>query len=394
MKHIFILLSIIILASSDLFSQDTDMILGEVEKNNTTLIALRKSADAERIGNKTGLYPENPEFAFNYLWGSPESIGNRKDISLMQSFDFPSAYVYRNQISEYRNEQVELEYERQHKSIVTHTRLICNGLTYHNALKNELRRRIENAGKVADSYKSSFEIGETGIIDFNKAQVYLLNIIKDAESNEIERNALLAELQNLNGGIAVQFTDSVFPLQVTELDFDHWYIHAEQNNPVLKWLKQEISISRKNEKLNTAMGLPRFQTGYMSEDVVGQQFQGITVGLAIPLLENKNAVKYAKAKTIAVQSAETDTRLQFYNNLKALHTKAISLQNSLNDYRTNLQKFSNSDLLLKALDHGALSLAEYYYELSVFYESLNKLLVLEKTLNETVIELNRYQEMP
>jgi hypothetical protein len=77
-----------------------------------------------------------------------------------------------------------------------------------------------------------------------------------------------------------------------------------------------------------------------------------------------------------------------------LHTKAISLQNSLNDYRTNLQKFSNSDLLLKALDHGALSLAEYYYELSVFYESLNKLLVLEKTLNETVIELNRYQEMP
>ena len=237
----------------------------------------------------------------------------------------------------------------------------------------------------------SFEIGETGIIDFNKAQVYLLNIIKDAESNEIGRNALLAELQSLNGGITVQFTDSVFPLQVTELDFEQWYIHAEQNNPVLQWLKQEISISQKNEKLNTAMGLPRFQAGYMSEDVVGQQFQGITVGLAIPLLENKNAVKYAKAKTIAVQSAETDTRLQFYNNLKALHTKAISLQNSLNDYRTNLQKFSNSDLLLKALDHGELSLAEYYYELSVFYESLNKLLVLEKTLNETVIELNRYQ---
>ncbi|MBE0680029.1 MAG: TolC family protein [Bacteroidales bacterium] len=391
MKHIIILISVILLCGSNLFSQDVDKIIAEVEKNNTTLIALRKNADAERIGNKTGLYLQNPEFAFNYLWGSPESIGNRKDMSLVQSFDFPSAYVYRSQISEYRNVQVDLEYERQHKSIVTQARLICNGLIYHNALKNELRRRIGNAGKLADSYRSSFDIGETGIIDFNKAQVYLLNIIKDAESNEIERNGLLAELKSLNGDIPVQVTDSIFPGQAIALDFEQWYILAEQNNPVLQWLKQEISISQKNEKLNTAMGLPRMQAGYMSEDVVGQQFQGITVGLAIPLLENKNAVKYAKAKTIALQSAETDTRLQFYNNLEALHAKAVSLQNSLNDYRTNLQKFNNSDLLVKALDNGELSLAEYYFELSVFYESLDKLLILEKTLNETVIELNRYQ---
>jgi cobalt-zinc-cadmium efflux system outer membrane protein len=391
MKHVFILLSVIILCGSNLFSQKYDKIIAEVEKNNTTLIALRKNADAERIGNKTGLSMKNPEFAFNYLWGSPESIGNRKDISLVQSFDFPSVYVYRNQISEYRNVQVELEYERQLKSIKAQARLICNSLIYHNALEAELRKRIENAQNLADSYKSKFEIGETGIIDFNKAQVYLLNIIKDAESNAIERNGLLAELKSLNGDIPVQVTDSVFPVQTIALDFDQWYIHAEQNNPVLQWVKQEISISQKNEKLNTAMGLPRMQAGYMSEVVVGQQFQGISVGLAIPLLENKNAVKYAKAKTIALQSAETDTRLQFYNNLKALHTKAISLQNSLDDYRTNLQKFNNSSLLMKALDNGELSLAEYYYELAVSYESLNKLLTLEKTLNEAVIELNRYQ---
>ena len=391
MKHMFILLGIIILCGSDLFPQGSENIIAEVEKNNTTLIALRKSADAERIGNKTGIYLKDPEFAFNYLWGSPESIGNRKDMSLLQSFDFPSAYGYRNQISEYRNQQVELEFERQHKSIITQTRLICNGLIYHNALLAELQRRIENARKIADSYKSKYEIGETGIIDFNKAQVYLLNLLKDAEANEIERNALLAELKSLNGGIPIEFNDSHFPLQTLARDFEQWYISVEKNNPVLRWLKQEVSISQKNEKLNTALGLPRLQAGYMSEDVVGQQFQGVTVGLTIPLLENRNAVKYAKAKTIAVQSFETDTRLQFYNNLKALHTKATSLQNSMIDYQANLQKFNNSDLLQRSLDNGELSLAEFYYELTVYYESFNRLLVLEKTLNETIIELNRYQ---
>jgi outer membrane protein TolC len=309
----------------------------------------------------------------------------------MQSFDFPSAYAYRNQISEFRNAQVELEYERALNSIMTQTRLVCNELIYHNALAIELHQRIVNAQKIADSYRSKFEVGETGIIDFNKAQVYLLNIIKDAESVEIERSALLAELKTLNGGLPVEFIASTFPVQALPDDFEQWYIQTEQNNPVLQWLKQELSISQKNEKLNSAMGLPRIQAGYMSEDVVGEQFRGISVGLSIPLLENKNAVKYAKARTFAVQSAESDNRQQFYNKLKALHTKAVSLQNSLYDYRINLQKFNNSVLLQKALDNGELSLAEYYLELTVYYESNNRLLDIEKSLNETIIELFRYQ---
>jgi len=392
MKHLVILLGSILLFDVNLFSQNSiDNVIAEVQKNNTTLSALRKNADSELIGNKTGIYLKNPEFAFNYLWGSPANIGNRTDISVQQSFDFPSAYVYRNQISDYQNEQVELEFRKQTKSIIMQTRLVCNDLIYHNALKSELSKRIANAEKIAISFKSKFETGDVGILEYNKAQVNLLNLSKDAESTEIERNALLSELQGLNGGIFIEFTDSVYQLQTIAGDFEQWYIQAEQNNPVLQWLKQEVAIREKQEKLNTALGLPNFQAGYMSEDVVGQQFQGVTVGLSIPLFENKNAVKYAKAKTLAVQSAEADTRLQFYNNLKALHTKAVSQQKSLNDYRTNLQLFDNSPLLQKALDLGELSLAEYIYELSIYYESFNKLLELERELNMTIVEFNRYQ---
>jgi len=392
MKQLFILLSIILLTCASLFSQNSiDKVIDEVMKNNTTLSALRKNADSELIGNKTGIYLENPEFAFDYLWGSPSVNGNRTDISVLQSFDFPSAYVYRSQISDYQNEQVELEFQKQSKSIIMQTRLVCNDLIYHNALKSELSGRIANAQKIASSFKSKFETGDVGILEYNKAQVNLLNLVKDAESAEIERNALLSELQSLNGGIFIEYTESVYPVQNFASDFEQWYIQAEQNNPVLKWLKQEAAISQKNEKLNTALGLPKFQAGYMSEDVPGQQFQGISVGLSIPLFENKNAVKYAKAKTIAVQSAEADTRLQFYNNLKALHTKSISQQNSLDDYRTNLQLFDNSAFLQKALDLGELSLAEYIYELSIYYESFNKVLELERNLNMTIVELNKYQ---
>ncbi len=391
MKRLIIFAAISFLFAPWVFSQSTNGIIAEVENNNTTLAALRKKADAERIGNRTGLALKNPELEFNYLWGNPEAIGKRNDISIMQSFDFPTAYAYRNQISELRNIQVELEFESQRREILLRARQLCNSIIYHNAMQAELGRRVENARRLSDSYEAKFKAGEAGIIDVNKARVNLLNVRKDAESNVIERQTLLAELVSLNGGKPVDLTDTVYPLEALPADFEEWYAGAEQNNPLLQWLKQEVSVNRKDEQLSLAMSLPRFQAGYMSEKVVGEQYQGISFGIAIPLMENRNQVKYAKARTVAVQSAESDARLRFYNDLKALHARAVSLRKSIDDYRQNLQVYSSTSLLQKALDQGELSLAEFLYEQTFYYESFNKLTATEKELYDAVAELNRYR---
>lgn len=375
----------------NLFAQNTiNNVLSEVEKNNTTLSAYRKSIDAEKIGNKTGLTPQNPEVEFNYLWGSPSAIGNRTDFSVKQSFDFPTAYSYKNQISNLKNEQAELEYKKQRNEVLYQTRVVCVKLTYYNSLIVELSKRLANAQKVADAYKAKYNTGDVGILEFNKAQVNLLNVTKEMENNEIERNALLSELTRLNGGIAINFTDSLFSLQTIPADFEQWFSQTEANNPLLQWVKQEIAISEKQVKLNTAMSLPKFYGGFMSENVVGQQFQGITLGITIPLWENKNTVKYAKAKTIAMQSVEADAKLQFYNSMKATHSKVISLQTNVTDYRSKLAMYSNSELLEKAFNKGEISLTEYMYELSLYYESMYKLLEMEMNYNISFVELNRY----
>ena len=106
--------------------------------------------------------------------------------------------------------------------------------------------------------------------------------------------------------------------------------------------------------------------------------------------ENKNKIKFAKANTNALETIATDNRLQFYNHLKSLHSKAISLQKSVNDYRLSLISYDNSDLLKIALDKGEISLINYILELSLYYESVNKLLDLERDLNKTLAELNQY----
>jgi len=374
-----------------LFAQNNvDKVLTQIEKNNTTLSALRKSADAQKVGNKTGIFLKNPEVEFNYLWGTPSAIENRTDFSIKQSFDFPTAYGYKNKISDIKNEQTELEYRKQQKTVLLQARNICIDLIYTNALKSEYGKRLNHAQNIAKSYKLKFDAGDANVLEYNKAQLNLLNLSNKIELLEIDRTALLSELTRLNGGIAIELADSEIQSQIIPTDFDQWYTQAEQSNPILNWLKQEIEISKKQVSLNKALSLPKVQAGYMSETVVGQQFRGISVGLSIPLWENKNTVKYAKANTIALEAVAADNKVQLYNQLKTLHSKAIRLQSNVTDYRSKLQSFNSSDLLKKALDKGEISLIDYIMELSIYYENVNRMLELEKELNKTVAELNRY----
>ncbi len=391
MKIIIIATILVLHCPTGLFAQNSiNDVLAEVEKNNPTLAALRMQAEAQKIGNKTGIHLQNPEFEFNYLWGNPSEIGNRTDVAITQSFDFPTAYSYKKHISDARNEQTEMEYQKQKKAILLQTRLICMELIYINALQSEFAKRVSNAQTISDAYQAKFEKGESNIIEKNKAQLNLLNIRKESEVIEIDRNALLSELALLNGGSVIKFNDMAYLSPEIPDDFEQWYLNAEQNNPLLNWLKQEIEINLQQEKLNKAMSMPKMYTGYMSERVVGVNYQGITVGVSIPLWENKNTVKYAKAQTAAIQGLVDDNKLYFYHQLKIQHARAISLQQSVNDYRKQIKMYDNSAFLDKALAVGEISLTDYILELTNFYSSMDKLLETELEMNKSITELNQY----
>jgi outer membrane protein TolC len=221
--------------------------------------------------------------------------------------------------------------------------------------------------------------------------MYFLNAAKALESNEIERKSLLAELASLNGGKSIEFTDTLFSGSTINSDFGQWYTQAEQNNPTLSALKQEVEASQREIQLSRALSLPKFNAGYMSEKVANEQFQGIAVGLSIPLWENKNTVKFAKAKFIAYQSAEADSKLKYYNYLTMLHQKALGMQANVDDFRSKLKDFNNTNLLQKALEKGEISLVEYLYELSFYYDSFENLLGMERDLNKVIVEMNYCQ---
>ena len=371
-------------------AQSIDQILNEIESNNTNLSALRKACDAEIIENKTGLFLDNPEIEFHYLWGNPSLMGQRTDFSITQSFDFPSVYGHQKKISTLKNEQVELNYLKTQKKLRLESRKILYQLMYLNALKQQSLQRLEHAKSIASSYESKFKVGETNILEYNKSQLNLLNLIKEVENVEVERKELLGELRGLNAGNGVVFEDTDHSELNLPLNFEQWYQQAEKLNPMLKWLQQEVELSERQVKLSQAQNLPKIQAGYMSEKIPGEQFQGLVIGVSIPMWQNKNTVKYAIAHTKAVQGYSNDSKIAFYNHLKTLFEKAKSLQSNVKDYESQLEQFQHIELLEKALTKGQITLIEYMLEQAIYYESHNKLLEMKRELNLSLAELYQF----
>ena len=118
------------------FSQE-DMyapVLSQIEQNSTALKALREQADAQKLTYQTGLTPSDPEVGFGYLWGDPLGSGNRKDVSIRQTFDFPTTYIRRKQMADQQGESAELAYRQQRMELLLSARQTCINLVYYNAL--------------------------------------------------------------------------------------------------------------------------------------------------------------------------------------------------------------------------------------------------------------------
>jgi len=381
----------VIIAMGSMFAQnDFSAILDEIEKNNTTLQAFQKHSEAEMLSSRTGIFLQNPEVGFNYLWGSPTNIGNRADFSVMQSFDFPSAYKYKNNISDLEVSRSGLEYQVKRTDLLYEARLICVDLVFYNALIKENRLRLDYARSIADAVKKMFEEGSTSILEHNKAQLNLANAQSDHTLLVAEARSLQADLSRLNGGQELPMDMVVYPAVNVPEDFEGWYSNIEQANPILQYLNKQVEISENEEKLHRAMSLPKFSAGYMSEKVVGVKYQGLSVGMSIPLWENKNTVKAARAQTAANMAMASDSQLQLHAILQAKFSRLVDLKTACDGYSGSLISVNNTDLLKRAYDMGEISLIQYLVEVQFYYETMVKALETQREMHKAYAELEKW----
>lgn len=363
-------------------------VLSSIEQNNTTLKSLRETADAQKLENRTGIFLSDPEVGFNYLWGNPSSVGNRQDYSIKQNFDIPTVSGLKSKVANQQNQLVEWQYKADRMDILLEAKNYCLDLIYYNSLLRELAIRLEHAQTIASAQKERLEKGEGNVLEYNNVQLNLLTVKGEITRVETERNSIISQLTRLNGGVELPYNASDFAEIQLPADFSQWYAIAEKRNPVLAYVKQEIELSKKQVSLSKSMGLPTFSAGYMSENVVGQRYQGVSVGMSIPLWSNKNRVKQAKRAVRAAESRQADAKQQFFSQLGILYARTIGLKSTADNYRASLSNANNSILLKKALDAGQISMLDYIVEIGLYYNTVNQALQAELDYQKAFAELS------
>lgn len=388
MKKIIFILAAIEATFSLRAQTNIDDVLKAVEQNNTTLQALRQTADAQKLENRTGLTLPDPEVGFNYLWGSPSGVGNRKDASVSQSFDIATVSGLKGKVAREKNELVEWQYKSDRMNILLEAKQYCLDLIYYNALLEELAIRLEHAKGIAAGQKERLNSGEGNKLEYNNVMLSLSMLEGEITRMKTERDAVQSQLTRLNGGESVTFTKTEYETIEMPDNFIEWCHVAETKNPVLAYVKQEIEVSRKQLFLNKTMGLPTFSVGYMGEYVVGQRYQGISLGMSIPLWSNKNRVRQAKAAVRAAESRQADAKEQFYGNLEILYQRTSGLKIAAETYRASLVEANNSRLLKTALDEGEISVLDYLVGIGLYYDAVNQALDAERAYQKAYAEMS------
>ncbi len=366
----------------------TETILRQIEENNPQLKAAAAEADAEKIENRSGALLENPEFEFNYLWGA-DGIGNRRDFRVTQAFDVATLTGMKSRQVAGQNEMSILKYKSERLNVLLEAKQACIDLIYYNALKAELSTHLEQAQTLVSSFEKRLKAGGANVLDLNKAKVHLTAVRGQISQVEVERQTLLAVLKSLNGGQDIILDDCVYDLSDNlPADFESWYESASQKNPVLQYVRQEVTLGQKQLSIDKTAWIPELTVGYMSELTTADKFRGVTVGVNIPLWSNANKIKQSRAKIAAAESRKVAAEQQFYFDLSAQYNRAASLKANSELMRASLSETDSRDYLLTAQSRGEISMIEYLVETDQYYEALEQTLSAERDYHQALARLN------
>ena len=369
MKKIVIILLLIAWALPARLDAQTHyaQVLKDVEANNPVLLAARKRAEAQQTAAHVGALLPNPEVEAAYFWGDPSSVGIRWDLGISQSFEMPSVMVRRARLRNLQEQAAGLDYQVVRNATLLEAQLTCADIIYYRALGMIYTRRCQAAIRIADLYQRRYAAGDCSILDYNRAQMNLADVQNRAAEINLQGDHAVHDLQRLVGGEIYPFYQSEYEEVRVETSFESWYEQLEMQNPSLRLLDNQVEAARYRRQLSRAQWLPEMSVGYASENVVGQSFRGVKVGLSLPIWSQQRAVKASRLAEAAATEELSSQRTEWFSRLQCMFHRHEALIRNVGNLREAFQRCNSIDLLDKALDAGEISLEQYLLEADYYY---------------------------
>lgn len=369
--------------------QDVKTVLDDILLNNQQLKVAAKEVERMKIESTIGNLPADPEIEYGRLWGSPKSIGIRKDFSISQRFEFPTVYASRAKFSRIRQNMADKFYQKTKQDVIAEALTLLVDLVYYSKCLAVVQDRLKDVRKASEMTKRMLEHGEVGALEKDKADLQLINLENAVEKCKTDIQSLKQELKALNGNNPIRLSIVEYP-EFLDLNERIKTVFMTRDAEYLM-MKDEVELYEQQIRLSTNAYFPEFSLAYASESILDDKLKGIKAGISIPLWNKRNTIKLAK-----ISFREKEDQMVLFNQHKEadwnqLWLKYQSQKKRVRIMKDLMEKIVPNKSLLMAFDLGEMSLMEYITESAFYYDSQDSFLELEKEMYLNAVAIKKVE---
>jgi len=201
----------IIFVQMPVFGQSLDSLLISIQKNNHRLATMEKWLEAEQSRARTGIYPDNPELSYVYMWGNSEAFGDQKEFEVIQSFKFPGYYSSKAGVQKQALVRKQMMVQKARQELLHNVRTAYFKIVWLEKKSALLEARSQESEKLVDIMESGFQGGEISKPVYDRARI--LNISLRNELAQTLTNIEIQKdlLQQMNGDLQLGTVSFAYP---------------------------------------------------------------------------------------------------------------------------------------------------------------------------------------
>lgn len=365
-------------------SESIERILQSIEQNNRELQAGMQNAEAGKLDVKAGNNLENPAVEYARKFG--EHGGAEIEMSVSQSFDFPLLYASRSAYGKLQGRVLDLQHALLRRDILLQAKELCLDLIALNKMEALYERRLENVSQMERLYDKRLKEGDANILEVNKVKMELMNLNADVAANDAAHRSALQQLLAMNGNMPLEFTETSFPVLPALKSLDEVSTEVVGSDFEIRSAQAGTDAARKLVTVNKQGWLPQLEVGYCREGSTGEMMNGFLVGFSIPVFNNKNKVKAARARQLSAELTQEQVNMKVQADIQSLYNEASRLGEALKVYDASLMERS-LDALMQAVEAGQMSVLDYFTEAEAIYQNQEKMVNLENSYQKAMARL-------
>ncbi len=324
---------------------------------------------------------ELPKTSVMYTQGQFNSIYKYdNNITVSQSMPFPTVFAAQNSLARERIKGSEYKLAATKSDLLYRVKEAYYSLQYSLAIHQLLHKEDSLYESFAKAGALKYKVGEGSLLEKTTAETQVMEIKNQLLESEEDINSFQILLMTL-----MQTSEEV---NVTEEDLTQHFLTVDTNtlasleHPLLKYLKQEVEVSKRSKHLEASKILPDLSFGYFNQSLYGpgnvfgdnyflstrNRLNGFQLGMTIPLWIYPQAakIKAAEINTELAQSNYNYNRNMLEGQYKQAVTLYLKYRNSISYYKNNA--LTNTQLIIsqaiKSYDTGEISYIDYLQVLS------------------------------